>query len=756
MSTTLVRPPLARDRFASAEYRVEGREKVQGSAAFTADLRRPGMLWAAFATSPFPHARIVAIDTGEAEAVEGVKAVLTGARIGPRRFGRHLFDWPVLAFEKVRFIGENVVAVAAETREAAEEAARLVQVEYEELPAVFDARDALRAGAPVLHGDPDGYFFLSGKRPARVHPNVQGTRILAKGAPDLEPIFAAAHKVYEHEFTTPRQHHGYIEPHATLVWIDPDETIHVQSPCKAPFRLRDQLAVVSGVPAEKIVIEPSYIGGDFGGKGLVIDEFACYFLARETGRPVKAVRSYVDELQGTNVRHAAHVRLRTGVDADGRFVVHEAKVTYEGGAYAAAKPGPFLIPGTMGFGTIPYHVPHVRLEIVTAYTNTVPAGHMRSPADVQTVFAWESHVDLIARDLGIDALDLRLRNAIRPGQTALTGEAVHEPRAVEVLEALRRESRWGLPLPPNQGRGIGFTCRHTGGGKTSLTMTLSATGEIGVVTGVPDQGSGNATVIRRVAAAELSVRPERIAVRRGNTAHARNDPGAGASRVTHIVGGAARNAATLLRERLERETGMRLVDDRFVDRSGTSERFETIAERLCVGAPIEVVGTFDGTHGEIGEPADFSFSAYAVEVEVDPETGALRILDVVFAVDVATIINPVAHQGQIEGGYVYGLGNALFEELKADAGKLDALSLGEYKLPSIVDVPPLRTILVEAAPAGGPFGAKMAGEVSNAPLTPAIANAVADAVGARLRTFPITAERIYDKLHRRSTGEEIR
>jgi CO/xanthine dehydrogenase Mo-binding subunit len=751
MSATLapVRPRTADERFAEREYRVEGREKVSGRALYTGDIRMPGMLWAAFATSPYPHARIVSIDTRAAQEVPGVRAVLTGAQLGPLRFGRRLFDWPVLAYEKVRFIGEHVAAVAAETREAAEEAARLIEVEYEELPAALDCASALAADAPIIHEDAESYRFEPGTRLPREHPNIQGGRVLTKGESDLEPLFAQAYRVYEHRFRTPRQHHGFIEPRASVVWIDPQGVVHVQSPCKAPFRLRDQLAVVTGVPREKIVIETSYIGGDFGGKGLVIDEFACYFLARETGRPVKCVSDYVNELQATNVRHSAEITLRTGVDRDGTFLVHEARVDYDGGAYAAGKPGPHLTPGQLGFATIGYQVPHARLEVRVVYTNTVPGGHMRAPADVQTIFAWESHVDEIAKDLGIDPLELRLRNAMRDGDTALTGEPMHHPRAREVLETLRRESGWDRPRSkaPGRGRGIAFACRHTGGGKTSLVMRLSRDGKIDVLTGVPDQGSGSFTVVRRVAGATLSIDPERIAIRRGNTSEARNDPGAGASRVTHIVGQATHVAATELKGRLERESGMRLVEDRFVDeKSGRSEAFDTVASRLCASGPIEVVGAFDGSHSDPSHPADYSFSAFALEVEVDVETGALKILDVTFVVDVGTIINPVAHQGQIDGGFVYGIGGALMEELPLEGGKIVTLNLGEYKLPTIADIPPMRTVLLPPQRSGGPFGAKMAGELSNSGVAPAIANAVADAVGARVSEFPITSERIYAAL----------
>ncbi len=739
-----------RERFAEPDRRIDGDDKVRGKAQYTADYALPGMLWAAFNNSPFPHARIVAIDTSEAERVPGVRAIITGHDLGPLRFGRKLFDRPVLAYDRVRFVGDRVAAVAADTREAAEEAARLIDVTYEELPGVYTPAEALAADAPVLHPDADDYLFQNDVRAPRAHPNLQGGITHRKGDVDLEPHFARAHRVFEHRFRTPRQHCGYLEPHATMVHIDPAGIVHVYSPCKAPFRLRGQLALVTGVPAERIVIERPSIGGDFGGKGIVIDEFPCYFLARATGRPVKYVSSYTDDMRAMSVRHAAEIVLRTGVDRDGTLLVHEAHVDYDGGAYAAGKPGPALTPGQLGFATIGYRVPHVRLEVRSVYTNTVPASHMRAPADVQTVFAWESHMDLIADALGIDPFDLRLHNVMRDGDTALTGEAMHAPRGRDVLETLRRESGWDdVGSTRGRGRGIGFTCRHTGGGITKLTLRAHADGSLEVVTGVPDQGSGSATMIARVIGAAMSVDTTRVRIRHESTADALNDPGAGASRVTHIVGGAAYDAGRAMRALLNEATGLRLCEDQFIDDAiGRAISFEDAVALACAAEPLEVVGSFDGRHTDPAHPADYSFSAYVVDVDVDAETGAFRVADAVFVVDVGTIINPVSHQGQIDGGYVYGWGNAVLEEMPIDeSGRCPTLNLADYKLPSIADLPPLRTVLLEPIHAGGPFGAKMAGELSNSSIAPAIANAIARAVGARVTQFPITAERVYATLH---------
>jgi CO/xanthine dehydrogenase Mo-binding subunit len=746
--SSIVAPGLdTREFFQTGEARIDGREKVSGRASYTADFSRPGMLWAAFVKSPFAHARIRSISTGDARAVEGVRAVITGQDIGPKLFGRRLADWPILAVDKVRFIGDRIAAVAAETREAAEEAARLVSIDYDELPAIFDPLEALAPDAPLLHEHPDAYAYIGGERPQRAHGNIQGSRRQVKGERDLQPLFAASHRVFEHRFRTPRLHHGFIEPHALLVFIDASGTLHVHTPCKSPFWLRGQLAAVTGLAPEKIVIESSSIGGDFGGKGLVIEEFACYFLARETGRPIKAVMSYVDELGTTSHRHSAEIRLRTGVDAAGAFLVHEAEVTYDGGAYAGAKPTPFLVPSGSGFATVPYRVPHASIDVRSVYTNTLPAGHMRAPADVQTVFAWESHVDMMARELQIDPLELRLRNAVGPGDAALAGEAFRDVRSRDVLETLARESAWGQPLPIGHGRGMSFTSRHMGGGTTAVRLRLDAGGVVSIVSGIPDQGAGIGTVVQRVAAAALGVRLDRIAFRRGTTSEAPNDPGAGGSRSTHIVGRATERAARELHAKLEQATGAKLGDDRFVHPDGTSESFESVAARLCAVTPIELTGSYSSEHAEPGHAADYSFCAYAIEVAVDRETGTVRVVNACFVADVGTIINPTAHQGQIDGGFAFGFGSALTEEIVIEQGKVATLSLGDYKIPSIADVPQLRTILVQGSTGEGPFGAKAAGELSNTSVAPAIANAIAAACGARITTLPLTSERVYEALH---------
>jgi CO/xanthine dehydrogenase Mo-binding subunit len=612
---------------------------------------------------------------------------------------------------------------------------------------VLDARRAFDADAPIIHADVEAYAFNSKVRPKRRHPNQQGGNTIVRGtAAELDAIFAGAHRVFEHTYSTPRQHCGYLEPRSTMVWIDDDGTIHVVSPNKSPFKLREFMAAVSGTPSGKIVVESVTIGGDFGGKGLTLDEFPCYFLAKATGRPVRYVSSYTDELRNGSARHPAFLTLKTAVDRDGTFLGHYSHVIFDGGAYGGGKPGNLLTPGQIGYSTVGYRIPNVHLDIEVAYTNSIPSGHMRAPADVQIFWAWEQHVEEIARGLGIDSLALRLRNVVDAVDKAVSDEALYKPAGRAVLQTLQKELAKQGPPAPGVGRGLSFVCRHTGGGKTSIKAALQPSGMVNVVVGVPDQGSGSFTVICRIMAGILGIAPERVTVRRGNTNEANLDPGSGASRVTHIIGQCAIVAADAIVAEITARTGATYRNSRFNDAAGADVSFETLAAQACGGAAIDVVGAYDGSHEGSDHPSDYSFSSFAFDVAVDPDTGAFEIRDTLFITDVGQIINPVAHQGQLDGGFMYGIGGALMEEMPLDeSGKVTTLSLGEYKLPTINDLPPFRTVLVPSE-GQGPYGAKMAGELSNSGVAPALMNAIYDAVGVRLDMFPITSERIFEAL----------
>ena len=753
--------------FDSPEYRVDGPLKVTGRAPYTGDLQLPGLLHAKFLLSPHPHARIVSIDTAAARQVPGVQAVLTGADIGERRFGRCVFDWPVLAYERVLFVGERVAAVAAETREAADEAISLIKVEYQELPAAEDVDAALTDGAPILHPNIDRYHMLipRGQLP---HPNLQGYTLVTKGEEDLEAVFAQAYRVFEDTYYAPRQHQGYLEPHGCVVWSDEQARLHVRTTNKSPFGLREQISTVTGEPIDNIVVDSRFIGGDFGGKGLSIDDFACYYLSRATGRPVKSMMSFADEIMAGTPRHNTIMTLKTGVTREGKIIAHSWRAIFNGGAYQAPKP--MVWPTQVWSALQSYNVPNCRQEQLVVYTNSVPSGHVRAPGAVQMALAGEGHIDHIAREMGIDPLEFRLINALRPGDRGPAREGYRNPRAVQVLEAIRERTNWGkTPLPPNHGRGIALRHREVGQGKSSVVMRLLPDGHVEVVYGTPDQGSGSATVVRRVAAEVLSIDPERILVRYGDTSEAPVDRGAGASRVTHVIGRATQAGATSLKTRLEElaseVTGwpagkVQLRSDRFVvsDQPETSKSFEEVAQLIGRGGVVEETGAYDSVHYRAepdGHEDDYNFYAYMVEVDVDPDTGEVKIVDAVAAVDVGEIINPVAHQGQLEGAFVYGLGNAVMEELQEADGRLITPNLNEYKVPTQMDVPQFRTILVRTEVGPGPFGAKAAGEITNSGVAAAVANAVYNAVGVRIMTLPVTSERVYDAMHAKKASELV-
>ncbi len=658
------------------------------------------------------------VDTARAKAMPGVRAVITGADVKPSRLGRRLLDWPVLAWERVRFAGDRVAAVAADTPEEAEAALAAIDVTYEELPAVTGPEAALAPGAPVLHDDQQEFIYLGGTRQPVPHPNMQGYGRHEHG--DVDAAMRSAARVFEHTFTTQRIYQGYIEPRAAIVWLE-GEVVRVVSTNKAPFALRDQMAAALRLPKEQIVVDAGYIGGDFGGKGLSVDEFALYFLARATGRPVKSVLRYADDMAGTNTRHAATIRLKTAVDAEGRIVAHESRAVFDGGAYAAGKPVPTLMPGEAMLTLALYRVPNARVEAMTVYTNNVPAGHARAPGQPQNAFAAESHMDLIARELGIDPLEFRLKNVLRPHDTDVTGEEWHSAMGPVIIERLGRESGWETPLPKGRGRGIALGTRHSGRGKGQVTLTVTADGGVEIFTALSDQGGGQHTMVQRVVAATLGIAPERVRVRRGVTSETPADPGIGGSRVTPVHGNAALRAAELLREKLDGAV--------------------PIEEALRRAAGLQVVGEADVSRAEAA-----SVYGYVVEAEVDGETGAVRLTDAVLVADVGTVINPTALRGQLEGGFVFGLGQAIMEELAVEDGVVTTANLGDYKLPTIADVPPLRVVLLTEDKGPGPFGAKSAGELSNPAVGAAVANAVHDACGARVSSLPITAEKVFRAL----------
>jgi CO/xanthine dehydrogenase Mo-binding subunit len=726
--------------------RVEGRDKVTGTLSYTADVALPGTLWGRALRSPLPHARIVRLDASQAQQVPGVHAVLTGADVRGIRYGRRLFDVPVLAEERVRFAGERVAAVAAEDRDAAEEALALIEVEYEELPAVFDPVAALGEDAPILHPEVNNYIGLP--RPLEQVSNAFVTDRWSKG--DIEAGFAQSDLIIENRFTVPRQHQAYLEPHSCLVWIDEQGRLQVWASSKVPYQVKEQLAVALNLPKERIRLNPVAIGGDYGGKGSPMDIPLAYFLALRSGHPVKMVMDYVEELTAGNPRHAAVIELKTGVKRDGAIVAHQARVLFNSGAYGGFKPTPTVNLGGASKAGGPYRIPHVHIEGLQVYTNTIPGGFMRAPGEPQTLFATESHMDCIARQLGIDPLDFRLQNLIQDGEETPIGTRYQRIRARETLEAAINASGYRTSKAPHVGRGLAIGERPPAGGESHAAVTLNPDGTVVVHTSIFEPGTGTYTVLRQIVAEVLQLPLDSIQVQVWDTDAVPFDTGVGGSRVTRIAGQAAYQAAgeasqTLLKVAAEvldwpEESTLLRGADVVHQETGQRQPWATLLQRR--GEPV--VGRA-AVHDMNPSPVT-SFTAQVAEVSVDPETGAVQLLRLTTAHDVGRILNPLDHQGQIEGGVVQAIGYGLSEELTVDDGKVTVVHFGDYKIPNINDIPELQTVILASESGPGPYDARGIGENPVGPVAPAIANAVEDAVGVRIRDLPITAEKVYRAL----------
>src|SRR5712692_347183 len=449
--------------------RLDGIDKVNGAARYSADVTLPGLCWGKALRSPLPHARIVRVDTSKAKALAGVLAVLTAQDLPDVLVGRRMFDMPMLARARVRFIGEKVAVVAAVDPDVAEEALGLIDVEYEDLPAVFETVEAIADGAPAVHDNPGAYEGAPSERP---HPNVQSVLRFKLG--DVEAGFREADRVFEHTFTTQLAHQGYLEPHAGVVAIDDGGRVQVWASNKMPFRLKELLSLALRLPPERIRVNLTPIGGDFGGKGSIMDLPLAYHLARVTRRPVKMVMRYTEELMAGNPRHPSLVTFRTGVTNDGRIVGRRVKALFNSGAYAAFKPAPSVNLGGAGMGAGVYRIPHLLIESFCVYTNNVPCGHARSPGEPQMLFAEESHMDMIARELSLDPAELRRRNVLQDGDLLANGHHLEHVRAKETLEAALVASEWSKPKPPWIGRGVAMTHRHIGVGFTNARVRLEA------------------------------------------------------------------------------------------------------------------------------------------------------------------------------------------------------------------------------------------------------------------------------------------
>jgi CO/xanthine dehydrogenase Mo-binding subunit len=691
--------------------RIEGPHKVTGHTRYAGDIILPGMLWGLILRSPHPHARIKSIDASAARKVAGVHAVVTGLDVPGHTMGKILRDLPVLCWDRVRYVGDRVAAVAAETREAAEEALNLIDVEYEPLPAVFDPIEAMKPEAPLIHEDATAYPGFPMHRNATDVHNGQTRLAWQKG--DVEAGFREADLVMEHTFKVPSRHQGYLEPYASVLEIDPEGRIQVWCSGKAPFRVRIQMSEAMGIPVERIRVNVVAVGGDFGGKGDARDLPIAYLLAQATGRPVKIIMSYVEEMTASNPTHPTVVVVKSGVMKDGTLVARKVRTVHASGAYGGMKPNAAL--STWHYVGGGYRIPNSDFEFLQIYTNTTPGGYFRAPGAHQYAFALESHTDILAAKLGIDPVEFRLRNMVSPGQEDGVGRNLRAISAREVLEAVvAKAADSPLVRGPGYGRGVAMFGRQIGGGAAGIVITAEEDGSFSVVSPTVDVGTGTHTIEQQMVANEFGVALDQVRVRSGDTDSTPFDEGPRASRVTYTEGTAVVKACDQLKE------------------------------MLADGASLPLTVRFE--HDAFQDEDVMYFSAQVAEVNVDTETGEVKVQRVITAHDVGTVINPIGHQGQINGGFATGYGLAMTEEFVSEDGRILNGNLADYKLPSIRDLPPLETVLVPSVGGMGPYDAKAIGELANNATAAAIANAVADASGARLFELPVTAERVYRQL----------
>lgn len=749
--------------------RLEVLEKVTGRAQYTDDLYRPGMLYGAILQSPHAHARILSYDVSRALALSGVEAVLTGDDVGPNYMGPFVKDETAIAKGKVRYVGEPVAAVAAIDPDTARAAVGLIEVRYEVLPAVFSPEKALAPGAPLLHAEFDKYF----KTFQSPHGgNLMALIEIAEG--DVARAWGSCDVIVEGVFETQAQYHAYMEPCSALAEVDPSGKVTVWSANQSVFRVQANVSESLGIPMAKIRSVAPRVGGAFGGKMESTVQPMAVALARATGRPVKVTLAREQDFTMVRSRHAARLRMKTGARKDGTLVAREADIVLDAGAYADDSPGVAGICALFARG--PYHIEHVRFIAKAVYTNKLRAGAFRGFGGPQVTFAGESQIDEIAEQLGLDPIEIRIKNAVRAGRTWMCGTTLPKASLVECLEKVRDASDWSNRRRTPGGdagkrRGIGIACLpHICGLLPSgAIIRILEDGTAVLNTGAVDNGQGSDTALVQICAAALGLDVDQISLATPDTDASPYNWGSTASRVTYMAGRAIVEAADSVVRQLKKfaaemlecaEADLELRSGGRIGVRGVPERelpFGAISARCHWVAGGPILGSsslfydgeaFDAKRAVIngfpfGRIGTWMFAAQAVEVEVDEATGKVKPLRVWAAHDIGRAINPTAVEGQIEGGVVQGLGYALSEEMVWDAGALANPSLMEYKIPGAPDAPrEIVPILVENDEPSGPFGAKGIGEPPLVGMAAAVANAVAHAAGIRLRRLPMTSERV--------------
>lgn len=733
---------------------IEVEEKVTGRAKYTDDFVFPGMLFARTLRSPLPHARIISINTDKAKALEGVQAVLTHEDVpAENRHGLVHRDWPVLCDTVVRYVGDAVAIVAADTQEIADEALKLIDVQYESLPVVADPEYAHSPEAPVLHPQ---------------HPTGNLLKHIKVRHGDIDQGFAEADVIVEREYRTPTTEHAFLEPECAIGipkgYGEHDKlTVYVGS--QIPYQDRNQLALAMGLPEEQVRVIGTLIGGGFGGKEDIAGQIHVAMLATVTNRPVKMLYTRQESLIFHPKRHATIIRIKTGAKKNGKLTAVQAELYGDGGAYASLSDKVMTRATTHATG--PYEVPHAKIDCYAMYTNNVPSGAFRGFGVTQSAFAVEQNMDLLAEMLEIDPVEFRLMNAQKVGVTTATGQLLRESVGlIETIEDVKADMQAhhngsGFKWAWREGHkayawGIACAYKNTGLGggapdKSEAEVEAFEDGTIEVRTAAADMGQGLAHVVAQCAAEEMHIAYNRVKVLLCDTDRTPNGGPTTASRQTFMTGNAARLAAVALREAITQSAA------EMMDVPPENIRYEegllrSNGHRVQVG---EVVGWMKANglsartkheyHAPKTQPLGtggdmhfaFSYATQAALIEVDMETGEVHVLKILSSTDIGRAINPLMLQGQIEGGIIMAMGNCLTEAFIIEDGMPWSRLLARYKMPSIKQTPEIISHLVEHRSADGPYGAKGVGEIPSINTTPAICNAIYNATGVRIFSIPV-------------------
>ncbi|MFG1919685.1 molybdopterin-dependent oxidoreductase [Micromonospora sp. NPDC048898] len=746
-----------------------GPQVVTGTARYTFDVEVPGLLHLKVLRSPHPHARILSVDARDALALPGVHAVLTHADAPDRRYStaqhEHASDDPAdtrVLDDVVRYVGQRVAVVVADSEAAAEEGCRHVTVRYQVLPAVTDPEEAMTPGAPALHGDKGAEAGIA--RPAD---NVAGEVHAEVG--DVDAGLAAADLLYEQTFRTQRVQHASLETHGALAYVDDDGRLTVRSSTQTPFLTRRALCRLFDLPEEQVRVVAGRVGGGFGGKQEMLVEDLVVLAALRTGRPVKLEYTRAEQFTAATTRHPFTIRVTAGARRDGTLTGIRLRVVSNTGAYGNHGPGVLFHSCHESLSV--YRCPNKRVDGYAVYTNTVPAGAFRGYGLGQVSLAVESALDEVARRLDIDPVTVRARNIVRPGEP-LVAPAGHDSdlslgsygldQCLEIVDAAAREDT-GPPAPSGwlTGQGMAMSMIATappGGHYADARVTLLSDGRYEVRVGTAEFGNGSTTVHQQLAAETLGTTPDRVGIRQSDTNLVRHDTGAFGSTGTIVGGTAVLRACQALRERLltlaSEHSGVPVTDCRL----GTDALD-------CAGSRLPLRDLWEHTHATgqqvaadghcAGSPRSVAFNAQWFRIAVDPVTGEIRILRSVHAADAGTVMNPMQCRGQVEGGVAQAIGATLHEEVRVDAyGVVTTAAFRQYHLPTFADIPRTEVHFARTNDATGPLGAKSMSESPFNPVAPALANALRDATGIRFTDLPLTADRVWLALdERRRTAD---